>query len=321
MLTPFLKAPENISAWMAFQDLLTGLTTTTPTLDVPLLFLHGPSGSGKTHLVRDLADQATQHQIHVCLVSSNDFAEQDPNRIDRQADLLIIEDLQHLPTRYAETLVQIIDERLKAFPTVCTALCGPAQLNHRGISFPQRLTTRLAGGLVVAVEPLQMASRRQLLELIANEHEAHIASDVLDWFAEHLTGGGRQLEGTIRQLKTLTRLSNKPLRLDDCREHFGAQVEANMPTVQKITEHVSGYFHVEPKRLLTGKRSRDVLLPRQVSMYLARRLTKLSLEQIGRYFGGRDHKTVQHACKKVELAMKSDRSLSGMVRQMHAELA
>jgi chromosomal replication initiator protein len=73
--------------------------------------------------------------------------------------------------------------------------------------------------------------------------------------------------------------------------------------------------------MLSAQRSRDVMLPRQVSMYLARQLTDLSFEKIGQYFGGRDHKTVQHACKKVDSLMKSDVELRGVVKQMHAELA
>jgi chromosomal replication initiator protein len=72
---------------------------------------------------------------------------------------------------------------------------------------------------------------------------------------------------------------------------------------------------------MSARRSHDVLLPRQVSMYLARRLTTLSLVEIGDYFGGRDHKTVRHACNKVEAALKTDAALSSTVRQLHAELA
>ena len=78
---------------------------------------------------------------------------------------------------------------------------------------------------------------------------------------------------------------------------------------------------VPPKHLQSARRSRDVLLPRQVSMYLTRQLTSLSLEKIGKFFGGRDHKTVQHACRRIEAAMKDDVVLFGAVRQMHAELA
>ncbi len=148
-----------------------------------------------------------------------------------------------------------------------------------------------------------------------------IAPDILDWLAEQLTGGGRQLAGAIRQLKTLQRLQAKPLKLVDVAAHFRTQIEAKTPSVKRITEQVSGYFQVPPKHLVSARRTRDVLVPRQVSMYLARQMTDLSLQQIGKYFGGRDHKTVQHACKKVEEAMKSDAVLSGAVRQIHAELA
>jgi len=148
-----------------------------------------------------------------------------------------------------------------------------------------------------------------------------VAPDILDWLAGQLIGGGRQLEGAIRQLKTLQRLQSKPLRVAEVRAHFLTQIEAQAPTVKRIAEHVSGYFHIAPRLLPSAGRSRDLLLPRQVSMYLARELTSLSLQKIGKFFGGRDHKTVWHACKKIVAAMKVDAALSGAVRRMQAELA
>jgi chromosomal replication initiator protein len=84
---------------------------------------------------------------------------------------------------------------------------------------------------------------------------------------------------------------------------------------------VSRQFQLDPRRLKERDRSRHVLLPRQVSMYLARKLTRLSLEQIGEFFGGRDHSTVLHACRKVEQALSDDPALSGIVRQLHADLS
>jgi chromosomal replication initiator protein len=322
VLVRFLATPENRSAVAAIQDLLFGLSAdATDRLPNPL-FLHGPSGSGKTYLVQALAEELTNLGIDVCSISANDFAGKEGLRAARQADLLIVEDLQHLPTRYVETLVQHIDERLRrGSPMIFTALQGPSGLKHRGTPLPGRLTNRLAGGLVVALAPMQTPSRRRLLKVLAEQMKLNVGADILDWLAEQLTGGGRQLEGAIRQLKTLQRLQSKPLRLADIRAHFRIQIEAKAPTVKRIAEHVSGYFHVEVKLLPSAGRSRDVLLPRQVSMYLARQLTSLSLQKIGKFFGGRDHKTVQHACKKIEAAMKVDAALSGAVRRMHAELA
>lgn len=322
VLVRFLATPENRSAIAAVQDLLFGLSAdATDRLPNPL-FLHGPSGSGKTRLVHALAEELTNLGINVCSMSANDFAGNEDLAAARESDLLIVEDLQHLPTRHVETLIQQIDERLRyGSPMVFTALQGPSGLKHRGAPLPLRLTNRLAGGLVVALAPMQTPSRRRLLKVLAEEMKLSVGAEILDWLAQQLTGGGRQLEGAIRQLKTLQRLHSKPLRLADIRAHFRTQIEAKAPTVKRIAEHVCDYFQVEAKLLPSAGRSRGVLLPRQVSMYLARQLTSLSLQKIGKFFGGRNHKTVQHACRKIEAAMKVDAALSGAVRRMHAELA
>jgi len=96
-------------------------------------------------------------------------------------------------------------------------------------------------------------------------------------------------------------------------------VEASRPTVERIAHRVSAYFQIQPRQLRSPRRERRLMLARQVSMYLARRLTPLSLGEIGAWFGGRDHTTVLHACRKVEAALEGDVQLSGAVRQLHAE--
>src|SRR5207302_9774107 len=103
-------------------------------------------------------------------------------------------------------------------------------------------------------------------------------------------------------------------------EHFRDDAEARRPTVERIAQRVGRYFRVTPDVLQSRRRRRDALLPRQVGMYLARQLTGLSLHQIGAYFGGRDHSTVLHACRKVEQALARDINLSGAVRRLHADL-
>jgi chromosomal replication initiator protein len=233
----------------------------------------------------------------------------------RQSDLVIVEDLQFLAARAAEPLSQLVDDLCRRqIPLVVTASTGP-----QGLDLPARLSNRLAGGLVVALEALGTASRRALLEDRVRRRQLTISPDVLDWLAEHVTGGGRHLDGALTRLETLTRW-HAPLDVAAVAEHFRDEVNAVAPTVERIAERVGGYFRVEPRQLLSSRRSRDVLLPRQVGMYLARRLTRLSLEQIGAYFGGRDHSTVRHACRKVEQALTSDAVLSGTIRQLQAGL-
>lgn len=156
---------------------------------------------------------------------------------------------------------------------------------------------------------------------MAQQRQLAVSPEILAWLAEHLTGGGRQLEGAILQLETISKLRRQALDLKNVAAHFRPQVEAIRPTVERIAGHVGDYFQLEPKQLQSRRRYRSILLPRQVGMYLARQLTRLSLDQIGTYFGGRDHTTVLHACRKVTLILKEDAVLSGAVRQIHAALA
>jgi chromosomal replication initiator protein len=308
--------PENRSALAAVADLLHGLADRQSDR-ATLLFLHGPAGCGKTALVQALLEEAGPS---ACQFAAVDFPAQDKEA--RQSDLLVVEDLQHLPARAVEPLVQLIDHRLgRAAPLVFTALAGPRHLCHRGMPLPARLTNRLASGLVVALEPWQAPSRLLFLREMARRQGLDLPEETLTWLAESLTAGGRQLEGALRQIDALERLLPPPLDPERLREHFRSQVDAQRPTVERIAEHVGGYFRVEPKQLQSPRRSREVLVPRQVSMYLARRLTPLSLQQIGAYFGGRDHTTVLHACRKVEQALEADAALSGAVRRIYAELS
>jgi chromosomal replication initiator protein len=325
----FIPLPENRSALAALQQLAHDMDESANPL-----FLHGPAGSGKSCLVAAVAEELVG--LTICTLSANAFplpwdqdgaTAADRHEQARSCDLLIVEDLHHLPARATETLVALLDERLqRRLPTVFTANAGPAQLAHRGEALPVRLTNRLASGLVVALEPLQAPSRRVFLLEIANRRALPITAEVLDWLAEMLTGGGRQLEGAINQLETLATISRDAQRsaghalpLREVREQFQQQAQAGLPTMERIVRRVSDYYRVQPRQLGSGRRQRSLLLARQVSMYLARRLTPMSLQEIGACFGGRDHTTVLHACRKVEEAMKCDASLSGAVHQLHAE--
>jgi chromosomal replication initiator protein len=342
-LSRFVPFPENQSALTAIQDLVATLRTGKLQGSPSPVFLHGPPGSGKTHLASALVTECaagTGLVIHYCTAS--DFREPAPAHVDKQklatneaahisftlideakqCDLLVVDDIQHLPLPAAETLVQIIDYRqAHQLPMVFTANTGPRHLAHRGVRYLARLTSRLAAGLVVGLEPLKIASRQRFLDELAQRTQLALPRDIMHWLARHLTGGGRQLEGTLTQLATLNKLSRRPLDLKSVMAHFGAQVDAIRPSVERISTRVSDYFHLEPRQMQSRRRHHNVVLPRQISMYLARQLTELSLIQIGTYFGGRDHTTVLHACRKVEQAMKKDAVLSGAVRQIHAELA
>jgi chromosomal replication initiator protein len=302
------------------------------------LYLCGPTGTGKSHLVSALLAAVVQQapDLRLSFLPARDLeglflsAPASENRDDdvedlaaaRRADLLVVEDLQHLSTRVVEAFVHLVDSGLRRQQQlVFTALSGPAELTH----LPARLTSRLGSGLVVGLAPLGPSSRLTFLQQRAARRgidpERLGGLPVLAWLADHLPGSARQLDGALTRLEERTRLQERPPDWDQLLAEFQIEADRSRPTVERIAQRVGHYFQVQPRELKSRDRSRNTLLPRQVGMYLARQLTPLSLQQIGAYFGGRDHSTVLHACRKVELALRRDIHLSGAVRQLHADLA
>jgi chromosomal replication initiator protein len=329
----FVPVPENRSALAAVQHLAACLCSGRLQRIANPLFLHGPAGSGKTHLISALIEEVTRRSpdLIVSLLQAADlgaFGLQDDadTEIDvlqnaRNSDFVIVEDLQHLSARRSsvlESLVRLFDYlHARQRPIVFTATAGPGQL----ADFPARLTSRLAQGLVVGLEPLGPASRLAVLSDKAQRRQLAVGRDVLAWLSEHLSGGGRELEGAVIKLEALARQTKDPLDVATVASHFREQAEAGQPTVEHIAERVGDYFHVNARHLQSRRRYQSVLLPRQIGMYLTRQLTDLSLKQIGAYFGCRDHSTVLHACRKIERALTRDAALCGAVKQLHAALA
>jgi chromosomal replication initiator protein len=240
----------------------------------------------------------------------------------RDCDFLIVEDLQRLPIEASESLVQVMDcLKDSGRKVIITANAGPQRLRHNGEPFPSRLTSRLSAGLVIGLAPLAASSRLLLLQTLAQRRQLAVPTEVLRWLADRLTGGGRQLEGALTRLEALIKVHGRTLDLGMVEAQFKEETEAGTVTVERIANIVSGYFHVDVRDLQSDRRCHHVLLPRQVGMYLARLLTALSLEGIGQFFGGRDHSTVLHACRKMEKTLHRDALLSGAVREIHASLA
>ncbi len=321
----FVAVAETRAAFVAVRDVLECVRQQRPRRRHNPLLLHGPTGSGKTHLVSALIEELTRDcpalVVHA-LAAADLHPAADAPTPGQDADLIVVEDVQHLAPGAAEVLVRLIDDAVtRQRQVVLTALTGPAQLTHRGEPLPARLTSRLAAGLTVALTPLSAASRLAVLRRRAEERGLAVAPEVLTWLADHLPGGARQLDGALTNLEALLRQPGPAPDVAAVAGHFREQADAGRITMERIAQRVGGYFRVEPRQLQSRRRYRGVLVPRQVGMYLARQLTGLSLGQIGAYFGGRDHTTVLHACRKVERALEQDAALSGAVRRLQAELS
>jgi chromosomal replication initiator protein len=324
-LRTLLGLAEQRPAWEALEDLVDASRDAAASSS--LVLLHGPSGSGKSFLVNQIAQRQADVGTVTSVKAEGFRSERSTRENDGEAaassdpDLLIIEDLQYLPLGGVESLLQILDDRQACGrPTVITASAGPRHLQYRGEPYPSRLTSRLAGGLVVAVPLPSRASCTLALQEFLSEEGLTVPEPVI----AHLVGAHRSLralEGAVHQLVLLAKLDKKPFQTEPLLEHFQQQAPAEKSTVERIVQRVAKCFQVTPKDVRSRSRQRGVVVPRHVSMYLVRRLTPLSFQQIAAYFGDCDHGTVLHACRKMEKTIAADPQLGGTVRQLQDDLA
>jgi chromosomal replication initiator protein len=326
-LARFVVIPETRSALHAVEQLAAAVVAGRPA--VSPLMLHGPPGTGKTHLATGLlaaVSQGSPARTARLLAASDLAADGRPDAARpapeawegaRACDLLIVEDVQHLPARAAADLARLIDHRLsRRRPVVVTAAVGPAQLT----TLPPRLTSRLSAGLVVGLEPLSAASRRAVLHDLAKRRGVKVGPGVLDWIADATPGGVRPLLGGLATLAVLAKQSPQPPDLAAVRAHWAEAGGGEKPTLDRVAKRVAAYYRLDVRRLRGRARQPRTLRPCQVAMYLAREVTGLAWPRIGGFFGGRDASTVRHAYAKVAERQADDAALAAAVRQLRAEL-
>jgi chromosomal replication initiator protein len=317
-LPGFVITPENRVAARAVSDLVRGVVSGRRSRVVPLV-LHGLPGTGKTQLIssalRVLAEESRS-------ASGRTIPARELPRLDESTaelltcDLLIVEDLQHLPGTSGEAMGRLIDDRAaRKLALIVTANAGPGRLSH----LPRRLTSRLAAGLVVQLEPPGQSSRRAIVA--ASATRVRLASDALDWLAAR-GGGLRTALGLVQTLAQAEDRRAGPLDRDSIQEILDAagHLPHRPDDLPEIVKRVCAAFGVTRKELLGPSRLRRVLVPRQVAMALAREVGGQSLPRIASAFD-RDHSTVLHACRKVKEMIEHDLELAATVRQLRKELS
>lgn len=329
-LPGFVVVEENRSAARAVSDVVRRVVLARRARVVPLM-LHGLPGAGKTHLVTAALKALTVESRTATgrVIPARELARPDEMGAGGEkgerggfadpditsCDLLIIEDVQHLPRASADALCRLIDDRAaRELALIVTASAGPARLTH----LPRRLTSRLAGGLVAQLEPAGKASRRAIIA--ASAGRVRLAADALDWLAAR--GGG--LRTALGMVQSLTQAGGRragPLDRKAIEEILGegGQAAGRGGELPEIIKRVCAAFGVTRKELVGASRLRRVLVPRQVAMALAREVGGQSLPRIAMAFD-RDHSTVLHACRKVEEMVEDDVQLAATVRQLRKEL-
>ena len=233
----------------------------------------------------------------------------------RDIDLLIIDDMQFLQGKSIQhEFCHLINTLLdSAKQVVVAADRPPSELE----SLDPRVRSRLQGGVALEMIAPDYAMRleilkRRLVAAQAEDHSLDIPPEILDHVAQSVTGSGRELEGAFNQL--LFRQTFEPNlsvdRVDELLSHLMRGGEAKRIRIEEIQRIVARHYNVSKQDLLSNRRTRTIVKPRQIAMYLAKMLTPRSLPEIGRRFGGRDHTTVLHAVRKIEDIVGKDQKLS-----------
>lgn len=299
------------------------------------LFLHSGTGLGKTHLMHAIghAFLAAEPGARVVAMSAERFMFDFVSALRardtfafkarlRSADLLLIDDLQFIAGKDAtqEEFFHTVNEIMAAGKRlVISADRCPQALE--GIE--QRIVGRMAIGLVADIKAPSLDLRRTILQRkIADLPDARVPADVLDLLAARITGSIRELEGALNRVVAYAQLTGETIDLDFAVATLGDVLRGaqRRVTIDEIQKLVSTHFDLKPVDLISARRARAVARPRQIAMYLAKRLTTRSLPEIGRKFGGRDHSTVIHAVRRIEELRDSDREIDGAVRTLMREL-
>jgi chromosomal replication initiator protein len=298
------------------------------------LFLHGTVGLGKSHLL-----QATCHRLldrrrdaKILYLSCESFVNQFIAAVERgdlerfryhyrHIDVLVIDDIHFLADkeRTQEEFFHTFNTLYQSQKQVILSSdSAPQEIPH----LEERLVSRFKWGLVARLDRPDFETRVAILGKKARQQGLELPDDILRYIAQTHDNNIRELEGAVTRVAAECRFAGAQLTVDMVRGLLAdtAPKSAREITVTEIIDAVVARYSVRVSELQSKKRSRSVALPRQVAMYLARRLTDLSLEEIGGYFGGRDHTTVLHAERKIAQDLAADEDIKATIAALTAQI-
>lgn len=285
------------------------------------LYLYGGVGLGKTHLMHAIGNYVCEQRPYsrVLYLHSEQFVADmvralQKNSIDefkqfyRSVEVLMIDDIQFFAgkERTQEEFFHTFNFLLEGQKQVIlTCDRYPKEIND----LDERLKSRFGWGLTVAIEPPELETRVAILISKAAEYRnITLPHEVAFFIAKRIRSNVRELEGALRRVIANAQFTGKTITLDFVRESLKDLIalQDKLVTIENIQKTVAEYFKLKVADLLSGRRNRSVALPRQVAMALAKELTNHSLPEIGDAFGGRDHTTVIHACRKIKELLRAN---------------
>ena len=285
------------------------------------LFIYGKSGLGKTHLLKAIEKEMRKNnpQANIIYITSEDFTNDLVYHIGkkttyefrnkyRNADALLVDDIQFIAKKESTE-----EEFFNTFNTlteygkqiVMTSDRPPNEIQI----LQERLKQRFEWGLMVDIQPPDFETRMAIIKNKTEQYDFTLPDDVIEFLALELKNNVRQLESAVKKLKSMSSLNNEKPTMENAKKAIKELVSYSMPIEvinAKILENVGNTYGVSVDNILSDKRDKNIKDARQISMYIMREITGMSLEAIGEYFGGKKHSTVKHANTVVHDRMQED---------------
>lgn len=288
------------------------------------LFIYGGVGLGKTHLMHAIGNEMLQAnpKARIVYLHSERFvgdmvkalqhnAINEFKRLYRSVDALLIDDIQFFAGKERS--------QEEFFHTFNALLEGQQQVILTCDRFPkeidgleERLKSRFGWGLTVAIEPPELETRVAILQRKAEQSGSSLPSEVAFFIAKRIRSNVRELEGAMRRVIANSHFTGTPITLEFAREALRDLIALHdkLITIENIQKTVAEYYKIRVADLLSVRRSRSITRPRQIAMSLAKELTNHSLPEIGDAFGGRDHTTALHACRKIAQLREEEQKIA-----------
>jgi len=294
------------------------------------LFIYSPVGLGKTHLLQAITHNIKKNHknLKCCYLSSESFTNELIDAIRhrstpqfrkkyRNIDVLLIDDIQFIAGKEAtqeeffHTFNKLHNQRKQI---IITSDRQPKEI----AKLEERLISRFAWGLIADIQPPDFETRVAILRKKIENEKIKVPDDIVFFIAEQIKTNIRELEGALIRVTAYASLEEKPIALDMAKVILKDMVKetAKNVSIDKIQKTVSDFYNIPISDIKSKKRTKNIVLPRQVALYLSRKLTNLSLPEIGTSFGGRDHTTVLHSFKKIKKELTLDKDIEYAINNL-----
>ncbi len=300
------------------------------------LFIYGGVGLGKTHLLNAIGNFLLSHRAmngnRICYITAEEFTNELVNslrfeRMDdfrnrfRKMDVLLIDDIQFIAGKertqaeFFHTFNALYDN---AKQIVVTSDKFPGEVPN----FEERLRSRFEWGLIADIQPPDLETKVAILNKKAEFENVTLPQDVAFYLASNIEHNIRVLEGSLIRLSAFASLHNVPVSMDLAKEVMGHIIKDKKKeiTIDMIIKEVATHFSIKTSDMKSAKRVKSIMTPRQIAIYLARKLTSSSLVGIGEKFGGKDHATIIHSIKKIEDEIGVKKELRDIVEKIESKI-